>query len=191
MPAPPPDPIEELTLSALEYVSRAVGVALDFTPDTLGILDHYAGIARVEIAQRPELVSLIVPALGAYFGEVVRARFAGFWRMPSSNPHDWAVCSRVTFLAINPLGVAYDAVFAGTDHDGPRSMLRVAPDDREYLDRRLSTVPPVSEDEYFLFSTRFEVLEIASEALAAKMEEEGYGGTEYSEDDYALDYGPS
>jgi hypothetical protein len=191
VPTPPPAAIEELTLTCLEYVSRALGVALDFTPETLPLLDHYATIARRDIEANAALAAILAPAMGAYFGEVVRGRLDGFWRLPSENPHDWAVCSRVTFLALNPLGVAYDAIYAGTEHAGPRSMLRVAPEDREYLDRRLSTLPRVPEDEYFLFTTRFEVIEVASEALAAKMDEEGYGGTEYTTADYALDYGPS
>jgi hypothetical protein len=188
VPIPPPPAIEELTLTCLDYVKRALGVALDFTPETLPLLDHYATIARAEIQANPSLAAIIAPAMGAYFGEVVRGRFDGFWRVPSPNQHDWAVCSRVTFLALNPIGVAYDAIYAGSDHDGPRSMLRVAPEDREYLDRRLSTMPPVNEEEFYSFSTRFEVLEVATEALAAKMEEEGYAGTEYTDDDYGLDY---
>ncbi len=188
MPTPPPPAIEELILTCLDYVKRALGVALDFTPETLPLLDHYASIARTEIQANPALAAIIAPAVGAYFGEVLRGRFDGFWRVPSQNPHDWLVCARATFLAINPIGVAYDAIYGGTDHDGPRSLLRVAPEDREFLDRRLETLPPVPEDEFYTFSTRFEVLEVASEALAAKMEEEGYAGTEYSEDDYGLDY---
>jgi hypothetical protein len=191
VPTPPPPAIEELTLTCLDYVSRALGVALDFSPETLPLLDHYATQARQQLTANPALAAIVAPALGAYFGEVVRGKLDGFWRMPSQNIHDWAVCSRVTFLALNPLGVAYDAVYGGTEHAGPRSMLRVAPEDREYLDRRLSTLPRVPEDEFFLFTTRFEVVEVASEALAAKMEEEGYAGTEYTSDDYALDYGPS
>jgi hypothetical protein len=191
VPTPPPAAIEELVLTCLDYVSRAVGVALDFTPETLPLLDHYATLARQQIDANPALAGIIAPAVGAYFGEVMRGKLDGFWRIPSQNPHDWAVCSRVTFLALNPLGVAYDAIYGGTEHGGPRSMLRVAPEDREYLDRRLSTLPRVPEDEYFSFSTRFEVLEVASEALAAKMEEEGYAGTVYTPEDYALDYGPS
>jgi hypothetical protein len=50
-------------------------------------------------------------------------------------------------------------------------------------------MPEVSEDEFFSFTTRYEVLEVALEALSKKMQDEGYGGTEYSEDDYGLDYG--
>lgn len=186
-PAAPPA-IEELTLTCLDYVRRATGVALDFRPETLSLLDHYASQARDEISKNPALGAIVAPALGAYFGEVIRGRFEAFWRIPSPNHQDWALCGRHAFLAVNPIGVAYDAIYGGTEHDGPRSTLRVAPEDREFLDRRLATLPEVPEDEFYLFTTRFEVLEVASEALAAKMDEEGYGGTEYAAADYGLNY---
>jgi hypothetical protein len=184
----PPPAIEELTLLALDYVKRALDFALDFSPETLPVLDHYAKTVRDSLAENPALGKVVAPALGAYFGEVVRARFSGFWRIPSPNQQDWSVCSRVAFLAVNPLGVAFDAVFGGSDHDGPSSALRLAPEDRQFIDQRLATIPPVPEDEYFSFATRFEVLEIVVESLTAKMQEEGYGGTEFSPEDYGVDY---
>jgi hypothetical protein len=183
-----PTPIDELAQTCVAYVHRALGVALDFQPETLAVLDHYATSVRNEVGKNPALASVIAPAVGAYFGEVVRARLGGFWRVPSPNPQDWSVCSRLAYLAINPIGVGYDAIYGSTEHDGPRSTLRVAPEDSEYLDRRLAALPPVAEDEYFFFTTRFEVLEVATEALRAKMQEDGYGGTEYSSEDYALAY---
>jgi hypothetical protein len=188
--ADPPAPILDLAGACLEYVNHALGFDLDFSPDTLGAVDHYTTGVRASLAQNPALGALIAPAVGAYFGEVVRVHFDAFWRIPTSNQHDWSVCWKLAFLAINPIGVGYDAIYGGPDHDGPRSALRVGPEDREFLDRRLATVPPVPEEQYHLLTTRFEVLEIAAEALRAKMEEEGYGGTEYTEDDYGLDYGP-
>lgn len=183
-----PTPIDELAQTCVSYVHRALGVTLDFEPETLAVLDHYASTVRAEVGRNPALAAVIAPAVGAYFGEVVRARLSGFWRLPSANPQDWTVCSRVAYLAINPLGVGYDAIYGGTDHDGPRSTLRIAPEDSEYLDERLAALPPVAEDEYFFLTTRFEVLEVATEALRAKMEQEGYGGTEYTVEDYALAY---
>lgn len=184
MAEPPPPVIEELTQACLEYVSRAVGVDLDFTPETLSILDHYATGARSEAEKNPALGETIARATGAYFGELVRSHFDGFWRLSSPSVHDWSVCLRTAFLTLNPLGVGYDAVFGGEAHDGPRSNLRVAEDDRKYLDHRLETLPPVPEDEYFLFTTRFEVLEVAVEALRARLEEQGYGETTFDVDDY-------
>jgi hypothetical protein len=116
---------------------------------------------------------------------VVRAFIPGFWRVPSANIHDWELCSRVCFLRFNPIGVAYDALFGEKEHDGPRSMLRCAPEDREFLERRLATLPPVPADQYHLLTTRFEVIEVASEALRARLDEQGYEGSEFSEEDYA------
>jgi hypothetical protein len=43
----------------------------------------------------------------------------------------------------------------------------------------------VPEDQYFLFTTRLEVLEVANEALHARLEEQGYSETELGDEDYA------
>ena len=183
---PPPEPLPDYVTACLEYVRRALKMELDFTPETLPLLDHYAKLSRETIRERPELAPLITRACGAYFGELVRARLSGFWRIPTINVHDWSVCLSTVFLWFNPIGIAYDAVFSGTDHDGPRSMLRVAPEQHDFLEQRLAQLPPLPEDEYYSFSTRFEVLEVATEALYAKLIEEGYEGTEFTEEDYAL-----
>jgi len=96
------------------------------------------------------------------------------------------VCSSAVFLWFNPIGSAYDAVYGGTDHDGPRSMLRVSPEEHEFLAQRLSALPPVSEEEFFSFSTRFEALEVATEALHARLIDTGYEGTVFGVEDYEL-----
>jgi hypothetical protein len=148
------------------------------------VLDHYVGSVRPTLSDRPELAPLLARATGAYFGEVVRSVVPGFWRLPSASIHDYELCCRHAYLWVNPMGVAYDALFAGTEHDGPRSMLRCAPEDRAFLERRLATLPPVPESDYYLFTTRLEVLEVAHEALHARAEEQGYGESELTEDDY-------
>ncbi len=181
---PPPEPIPDYVTACLEYVRRALKFDLDFTPETLPLLDHYATLSRETVRERPELAPLITRAAGAYFGEVVRARLPGFWRVPTINVHDWAICSSTVFMWFNPIGIAYDALHSGTEHDGPRSMLRVAPEDHDFLAQRLAALPPLPEDEYFSFSTRFEVIEVAVEALQAKMIDGGYDGTEFSVEDY-------
>jgi hypothetical protein len=89
---------------------------------------------------------------------------------------------------VNPVGLAFDALNGGTDHEGPRSHVRTSPEERPFLERRLETVPPVPEDQYFLFTTRLEVIEIANEALHARLEEQGYGDTELDDDDYATEH---
>jgi hypothetical protein len=90
----------------------------------------------------------------------------------------------MAFVSINPFGVAYDALFRGTDHDGPRSNLKLAPEDHGYIAARLATVPEVPEDQFFLLTTRIEAIEITVEALRARLEEEGYSEMEYTPEDY-------
>jgi hypothetical protein len=183
--AAPPDPVPEYVNACVEYVRRALGFELDFTAETLPVLDHYVSTVRETLGERPELAALLARSAGAYFGEVMRTVVPGFWRIPSANVHDWQLCCRHAYLWVNPVGIAYDALYRGQEHDGPRSLLRSNPEDRPFLERRLETLPPVPEDQYFLFTTRLEVLEVAHEALHARLEEQGYGETDLSEEDYA------
>jgi hypothetical protein len=181
---PAPEAIADLVRACLSYVKRSLGTELDFTPETLPLLDHYLTEVRDELQVKPELAELTAHAAGAYFGEVLRRQMRGFWRMPSESLHDFQVCSSVAFVSINPFGVAYDALFGGTDHQGPRSNLRVAPEDVGYVTARLATVPEVPEEQFYLLTTRIEAIEITVEALRARLEEEGYSEMEYSLEDY-------
>lgn len=181
---PAPEPIAELVRACLEYVRRSLGTDLDFSPETLPLLDHYLSEVREELSAKPELGELTARAAGAYFGEVVRRQMQGFWRTPSASLHDYQICSSVAFVAINPFGVAYDALYGGTEHDGPRSNLRLAPEDLGYITARLATVPEVPEDQFYLLTTRIEVIEITVEALRARLEEQGYSEIEYTPEDY-------
>jgi hypothetical protein len=181
---PAPEPIADLVRACLSYVKQSLGTDLDFTPETLPLLDHYLSEVREELSDKPELAQLTAHAAGAYFGEVLRRQMRGFWRSPSESLHDFQVCSSVAFVSINPFGVAYDALYAGTEHDGPRSNLRLAPEDHGYIAARLATVPEVPEDQYYLLTTRIEAVEITVEALRARLEEEGYSEMEYTPEDY-------
>jgi hypothetical protein len=181
---PAPEAIADLVRACLEYVKRSLGTDLDFTPETLPLLDHYLIEVREELSAKPELAELTAHAAGAYFGEVLRRQMRGFWRMPSASLHDFQVCSSVAFVSINPFGVAYDALFGSADHQGPRSNLRVAPEDAGYVTARLATVPELPEDQFYLLTTRIEAIEITVEALRARLEEEGYSEMEYTLEDY-------
>jgi len=187
---PPPAEVAELVVMCLDYVRRAVGVDLDFTPDTLPLLDHYLALARPNAKERPELFPLLARTLGAYFGEVVRLSLGGFWRLPSPNVHDWAVCARPVFLWINPVGVAYDALSQTKEHDGPRSQLQLPVEDRDAVERRLSLLPAVDDEEFVTFCTRFEVIEIAAAVLHSRMQAGGYADVEFELADYEAELNP-
>ncbi|HOU92340.1 MAG TPA: hypothetical protein PLU22_14910, partial [Polyangiaceae bacterium] len=71
-------------------------------------------------------------------------------------------------VAVNPVGIAYEALFRGEPHDGPAAEVELDADDRDLVTARLSALPSVREEEYYLLSTRLEVLEIVVEALVAR-----------------------
>lgn len=182
--------VADLCQATGDFVERSVGIRPDYTPDTLSLVDHYATVARQELRRRPEVLDVTAQAIGAYFGEVVRRSLVGFWRLPSANQHDWQICGQAAFVAINPLGVGYDAVRLGTDHGGPSSQLKVAPEDRQAVEQRLATVPPVAEEDFYTLCTRHEVLEIVMEAVRSEAERRGYDEILYDEDDYAMELAP-
>lgn len=162
-----PAVILELASACREYVERALGVALDDTPETLPVLDHYLRISQGSIAEKPDLFELIVRTSGAYFGELVCHHLDGFWWQCSDDMGRWLVCARPVFLAINPFAVAREALRERVEAEGPSAQLRVAPDCRAAVEARLSRLPAVAEHDYYLLSTRLEALEIAAEASRA------------------------
>lgn len=185
-----PEPVLELLAVCRQYVLARVGIELDFTPETLPVLDHYVELSRPELEDRPEALALVARAVGAYFGEVVRRQLDGMWRVPGVDDHQWAVCARPVFLALNPVGAAYDALHTSDAHEGPSSELRLLPDERELVERRLGDLPPVSEREYYLLSTRLEAAEIAFEALRAEQSRTGRADVRFDESDYATELEP-
>jgi hypothetical protein len=71
-------------------------------------------------------------------------------------------------VAVNPVGIAYEALFRGEPHDGPAAAVELDADDRDLVAARLSVLPSVREEEYYLLSTRLEVVEIVVDALLAQ-----------------------
>ncbi len=185
-----PEKIRELASACEDYVERALGFRLDYSVETLSVVDEYARQVRESLDDRPELMALTAQAVGAYFGEVLCRTMPGFWRLPSQNIVDWQVCLGHVFVWLNPIGIAYDALAGNADHAGPSSAIRVAPEDREMVRDRLGRLPDVDEDEYYLLSTRMEVLEVVVEELRRHMEEQGYGETTFDESDYEAEQRP-
>lgn len=179
-----PQQIIDLSGSLADFVEKALGIRPDFSPDTLSIVDHYALLARKEMENRPELTDLTGQALGAYFGEVLRRSEGAFWQIPSPNFHDWQLCGLTAFVTVNPIGVGYDALSGNTDHHGPNSSLKIAPEDKETVQNRLDRLPAVPDDEYYTLCTRLEVLQIVMEAVRAEQSRRGYDDMVFSAEDY-------
>lgn len=185
-----PESVRELAEACEQYVVRALGFQLDYSIETLPVLDQYVFDVRASVVERPDLMPLLSQALGAYFGEVMCRTLGAFWRTPSPNVVDWQVCLTQVFLWLNPVGVACDALAGNTDHGGPSSQLRVSLEDREFVSARLARLEQVDEEQYYSFSTRMEVLQVVIEALQRRLEESGYGDTEFDLSDYEAEQQP-
>ena len=156
--------IDELASACVQYVHRALGIELDFTPDTLPILDHYLqGLLTDD--PKEEITNLVVTSAGAYFGEVVRRTLGhARWHVAVEDPTDWRLELEHVFLFFNPLGMAREAI-VGAEQPGWLAHLEVLPRDRPLLDQSLERMGDVREDDYYRLAIRYEVIEQVLSAL--------------------------
>ncbi len=105
-----PASVADAVSACQEYVKRSIGLDLDFTSDTLPLVDHYCLTASAELVAKPELLPLLGQAVGAYFGAVVARTYPSFWIAPSADAHTWRLCFTRMLLAFNPAGFAWDAL---------------------------------------------------------------------------------
>lgn len=155
----------ELAAACVSYVHRAVGIELDFTPDTLPILDHYLASVLAGGDEKPEITDLVVCSAGAYFGEVLRRSLGHMrWHVDEADPSGWRLELEHVFLFFNPLGMVREAIVGG-EQPGWMAHLEVLPRDRQLLEQSLSRMGGVREDDYFRLAVRFEVVEQVIAAL--------------------------
>ena len=165
--------VHELAGACVTYVHRAVGIELDFTPETLPILDHYL----LQVGKTEEgLTELIVASAGAYFGEVlVRTIGQMRWHLEENELDHWRIEVDHVFLFFNPLGMVREAV-AQAEVPGCFAHLEVLPRDRPILDQSLSHMGDVREDDYYRLAVRYEVIEqvvLALEGASMSRKSEG------------------
>lgn len=178
-----PPAVAELANACVRFVERAVGVAPDFTPETLPLVDHWIASSRDELRARPDAAALVVRAAAAYFGEVVRARVASFWHTPADDPDEWEIRLEPVWLSFNPAAFVADAILRG-DEAGGLAGIELDDAEREGVEEKLAELPAVSEDEFYALSTRLEVIEIAVDAIKNKMAAEGLGDVAFGPGDY-------
>lgn len=173
--------VEDLATACIASVNKTVGIQLDFHPDTLPILDHYAREIEVD---EDELLALVAPMCGAYFGEVIRRRFDGVrWHAPKGKYADWRLEFEHMFLYFNPVGMALDVLI---EADGPYpSNLVVKKDDAERVEAALNVYADVREEDYYRFGIRLEGIEQAANALVtAASQKKGEKGKRYAASAY-------
>jgi hypothetical protein len=158
-----PDPVRPFVDAARDYVKRTIGVDLDGSETSLAYVDHYIEKTTKE-KLAPDVLRLVAPALGAYFGEVVIARFGGRW-VAEGDPAGWRVELDVGGLKLHPVGMAA-AALAHDDLDGYDASFTGNPRFTEQLADALASAPPVDEAYFYSLTGRIETLAHAAEILS-------------------------
>lgn len=179
---PPPEPVAELCAACMRFVASKYKVALDGTPDTLSLLDQYVRDAREAFQERPESLELVSPAVGAYLGEVMRQMFRAEW-WAQGDYGGWRLYFTNVYLSFNPIGVAREAI-SMSEAEGWNAHLTLDPGEREDIQARLAAMPEVDEEDYYLPTTRLEVVQAVVETLRARAEAGGTGEVTFTKDDY-------
>jgi len=198
---------EQLASALRDHVRRSLGVTLEDTSTSLAFVDHYLRVARSET--RPPILLLLAAEAGAWYGELVRREVGGVWIGDGKDPRSLRLLLRPQFLHFAPVDQALEALL-GPESDesrmpeGPaldttfhtrRAIVEAralvdgsepaAEDDASWLADRLADLPPISEDEYYSLTCRYETLKLVLELLATKHVAEGRSPREYGLEDYA------
>jgi hypothetical protein len=149
--------IIDLAVSCVRFVERAIGLPLDFTPETLPVLDHYLRTARS--APHEEVAGLIVPAAGAYFGEVVRRQLGpARWHWDADDTSACRLEFERGFLTFNPLGSALEAI-RGVAVEGSGAHFGLLREEEPLVHAALERMGEVREDDYYRLAVRYETVE--------------------------------
>ncbi len=157
---PPPNEVADGAQTCIRYVQKNLGIALDYQPETLPVLDHYLREARA--SSGPETTELIASVAGCYLGEVLRSRHPLTWDTQHDDPLQWSLTA--PSITVFPLAIARVAL-EGPDAERQFETFRLAPKLQKALARRLQALPPVPDEEYIAPSTRVEVVDIAFDLL--------------------------
>ena len=151
----------ELVAGCIDAVKRATDIELDFTQDTLPVLDHYAGLQH---ETKQEVLELIAPMCGAYYGEVLKRELGEAWWHTEDAFEHWRLEFAGCLLHFNPVGTAMEVLAKG-DAPGWFAHLQTAPKERTLVETALQVFGEVPEDRYHLFTTHFEATDQVYNAL--------------------------
>ena len=180
--SPHPQPVVELAQGCVRYVRETLELELDYTPETLPILDHYLR-TRVD-PSHTEIIELLAPTAGCYFGEVVRRSFGGTrWHSPEGDFPAHRVEFEGFFLHFNPIGIALE-VLTQEDAPGWRAHFQVLDDVRAEIEASFGATQNVRAEDYYTLSVRYETLEQIAGHLAARVEHDPNKRTHFGRDVY-------
>jgi len=165
-PSSSPSSPPALAESCVRFVEAAVGVAPDYTPETLPLLDHYA--RSIPEDADAEVMALFVHACGAYFGEVVRRTLRdGLWEGDELDPTSLRLVFAQGALRFNPMGMAVE-VISREDAGGWEAHVSVVPAHSQQVQAAVERLGEVPLDQYFTFVACWEVIERAHEVVASR-----------------------
>jgi hypothetical protein len=170
-----PAAVVELATACVRAVHRALGVELDFDPDSISLLDHYLTLLpdRPRAPTREPVRGLVAAMTGAYFGEVVRRLFPARWTLePAGEPVDWRLEFRYCFLAFSPVAVAWEVLSRRDVLDGAAAFFLEEPT-RGQVAERLDRLPRVAVDDYYTFAQRLETLVLTVGWMAERVQQSG------------------
>lgn len=152
------DTVMDLAVACVTSAKNATGLELDLTQDTLPILDHYAELAD---SPRDEVVSLLAPMCGAYFGELIRRQLDdGDWHVDPDDHSAWRLAFERCSLAFNPIGIALE-VLLGQEVPDWGAHLQTAPEDQRKVKKALEVYGDVGDRDFYTFAVRYEAIEQA------------------------------
>jgi len=192
-----PETIRELADRCVAHVRHRLGFALDYTAQTLSVLDHFVAAVLAEEGEgeppppghprRAGAMHLLAPTVGAYFGEVLRRAFRCRWRLGGESAERWVLELEEVLVRLNPAGVAAEALYGGPV-PGWSGALVTAPELEAVLHERLAAAPPIPEEEFYTFAARHEALQIAEDYLKERAAR--YGAVGCTPADYDRLIGP-
>jgi len=182
-PDPPPQDVADLSSACVRFIAARYGVTLDFSPETLSLVDQWIRDASAERMGRAELTELVQSTAGAYLGEVIRRAFGGTWVTGDTPMAGWKLCLSKVYCAFNPIGMAREALLL-EEAEGWHAHFELDPAEREAVEQRLAVLPAVPDAEFYAPSTRFDVVEILVDALRSAMHSRGLGRVRFDVTDY-------
>ena len=158
-----PSAILPLAQQCVAHVEDSVGIALDYTIQTLPILDHYCRSERAS-SPWPQGSQKLAQEAGAYFGEVLRRLFPCRWHIAEDALHEWRLEFEDCLLCFNPLGMVLELLLEG-EALGWNAGFTTDPAATAPLGEYLAGLPGVCEDDFFALTVRQETLDIVHDFL--------------------------
>jgi len=167
-PTAPPQ-VADLAEACIRQVRDALGFSLDYSTETLPVLDHY--LIEHAAGLKTGTLELVASIAGAYFGEVVRHRLGHVrWHCPEGDYPGFRLEFEPFFLWFNPLGAAMEAIAKEPVQDW-NADFQVLDEARQPVAQSLEATE-VGPEDYFKLSIRLEALEQVADLLGGLEEKQ-------------------